>query len=74
VAKREGNQPKRKNGIAIHKAERSWTSEMEKQSLVFVKPVFYLLFFQYSLTIIFWDINVYPVMLEVCDMLFIFIL
>jgi hypothetical protein len=30
---REWNQPKRKKCVAVNKAERSWTSDMEMQSL-----------------------------------------
>ena len=44
------------------------TSDMEMQSLEFAQLVFGLALVQYFLTMTF--CNVYPVMLEVCDLLF----
>ena len=43
---------------------------MEMQSLEFAQLVFGLALVQYFLTMTFWNGNVYPVMLEVCDLLF----
>ena len=40
---------------------------MEMQSLEFTHLVFGLALIQYFLTMTFWNGNVYPVMLEVCD-------
>ena len=45
---------------------------MEVQSLEFAQLVFRLALAQYFLMITFWNGNVYPVMLEVCDVLFYF--
>jgi hypothetical protein len=69
AANREWNQPKRKF-VKVNKAERSWTSDMEMQSLEFSPLVFCLALIQYFLTMKFWNGNVYPVMLEVCGLLF----
>jgi hypothetical protein len=46
------------------------TSDMEMQDLEFVQLAFGLAFVQYFPTVTFWNGNVYPVMLEVCDLLF----
>ena len=46
---------------------------MEMQNLEFAQLVFGLAFFQDFLTMSFWNGNVYPLMLEVCDLLFYFI-
>ena len=43
---------------------------MESQSLEIAPLVFGLTLVQYFLTMTFWNGNVYPVMLEVCDLLF----
>ena len=40
AANREWNQPERRNCIAANKAERSWTSDMEMQSLEFAQLFF----------------------------------
>ncbi len=45
---------------------------MEMQSLEFAQLVFSLALVQYSLTMAFWNSNVYPVILEVRDLLLIF--
>ena len=63
-ANREWNQSKRKKFVAVSKDERSWTLDMEMKNLKFTPLV------QYFLTMTFWSGNVYPVMLEVCDLLF----
>ena len=64
AANREWNEPKRRKCVAVNKAERSWTSDMETQSLEFVQLVFILI--QYFLTLLFWDGNVYSVILRDC--------
>ena len=46
------------------------TSDIVIQSLEFAQLVFCLALVQYFLTMTFWNGNVYPVMLEVCDLLF----
>ena len=46
------------------------TSDMEMQSLEFAQLVFGLALVQYFLTMMFWNGNICPVMLEVCDLLF----
>ena len=46
------------------------TSDMEVQSLEFAQLVFYLALVQYFLTKMFWNGNMYPLMLEVYDLLF----
>ena len=46
------------------------TSDMEMQSLEFAQLVFGLAVVQYFLTMMFWNGHIYPVMLEVCDLLF----
>jgi hypothetical protein len=43
---------------------------MEMQSLKLAQLVYGLALVQYFLTMMFWNGNVYPVMLEVCDLLF----
>jgi hypothetical protein len=50
AANREWNQPERRNCIAANKAERSWTSDMEMQSLEFAQLIFGLALVQYFLT------------------------
>jgi hypothetical protein len=50
AANREWNQPKRKNYAAVNKAGRSWTSDMEMQSLDFAQLAFSLAFVQDFLT------------------------
>ena len=49
------------------------TSDMEMQNLEFAQLALVLLFSQDFLTMLFWNHNVDPVMLEVCDLLFYFI-
>ena len=46
---------------------------MEMQKLKFVQMVFFLALAQDFLTTVFWNGNMYLVMLEVCDLLFDFI-
>ena len=46
------------------------TSDMEMQSLEFAQLVFCLALVQYFLTKMFWNGNMYPLMLEVYDLLF----
>jgi hypothetical protein len=46
---------------------------MEMQNLEFAQLALVLLFSQDFLTMLFWNHNVDPVMLEVCDLLFYFI-
>ena len=46
---------------------------MEMQTLEFAQLAFGFAFFQDFLTMSFWNGNVYPLMLEVCDLLFYFI-
>ena len=46
------------------------TSDMEMQSLEFAQLAFGLALVQCFPTMRFWNGNVYPVMLEVCDLLF----
>ena len=61
---------------AVNKDERSGdlksilTSDMEMWSLEFDQLIFGLTLVQYFLTVMFWNGNVHPVMLEVCDLLF----
>jgi hypothetical protein len=43
---------------------------MEIQSLEIAPLVFGLTLVQYFLTMTFWNGNVYPVMLEICDLLY----
>ena len=43
---------------------------MQSLELEFAQLVFGLALVQYFLTMTFWNGNVYPVMLEVCDLLF----
>ena len=45
---------------------------MEMQSLKLAQLVYGLALVQYFLTMMFWNDNIYPVMLEVCDQLFYF--
>ena len=56
----------------------SWRPEesidIQMLSLEFAQMVFGLAVVQYFLTMAFWNDNVYPVMLEVSDLLFILIL
>ena len=73
AAEKEGNQPKRKNCVAVNKDEKSWTLVVEMQSLEFAKLVFGITLFRYFLTITIWNGSVYPLMLEICDLLFDFI-
>jgi hypothetical protein len=47
--------------------------EMELQSLYFDQLLFGLALVQYFLRMTFWKGSVYPVMLEVCDLLFYFV-
>ena len=44
--------------------------DMEIQSLEIAPLVFGLTLVQYFLTMTFWNGNVYPVMLEICDLLY----
>jgi hypothetical protein len=67
---RDWEQPKRKNCVAVNKAERSWTLVMEMQSLKFTQLGFGLALFRYFLPIMIWNGSVYPLMLETCDLLF----
>ena len=69
----EWNQPKRNNCVAVNKTEKSWTSDMEMQNLEFAQLAFGFAFFQDFHTMSFWNGNVYPLRLEVCDLLFDFI-
>ena len=70
----EWNKIKRKNCVAVNKAERSWTSDVKMQSLEFAQVTFGLALIQYFLTVMFWNGNVYtvPSYVEVSDLLFYF--
>jgi len=59
AANREWIQPKRKNCVAVNKAERSWTSDMEKHSLEFAQQIFGLALVQYFLTMMFFGMAIY---------------
>ena len=43
---------------------------MEMQSLEFAQLAFGFALIQHFLTMMFWNGNVYPVMLEICDLLY----
>jgi hypothetical protein len=47
-----------------------FTSDTEMQSFEFAQMVFGLALVYYSIIMMFWTSNIYPVMLEVCDLLF----
>jgi hypothetical protein len=63
-------EPPEEKVAVVSKAERSWTSEMEMQSLEFFQLVFGLALAQYFSTMMFWNDNVYPVLLNGYDLLF----
>jgi hypothetical protein len=84
---RDWNQPKRMKFVAakcqicqqqskrmkgVEDLKNTLTLVMEMQSLEFVQLAFGLASVQYFLTMVFWNDNVYPVMLGVCDLLFLF--
>ena len=68
AANREWYQLKRKNWAAVNKDENSWISGMEMQNLELAQVVLVLVW--YLLTMTFWNHNIYPAVLEVCDLLF----
>ena len=55
---------KGKNCVIVNKVERRWTSDTQLQSLEFAQLVFGLTLVQCFLTMMFWNGNVYPLMLE----------
>ena len=68
----ETAQEEKNNMFVVNKAERSWKSDMEIQSLEFAQLVFGLALGQYFFTMMFRNGNVFPVMLEVRHLLFYF--
>ena len=59
------------NCTAVNKTERSWTSDLGIQSSESAHLDFGLALVQ-CFSIKFWNGNIYPVMLEVCELLFAF--
>ena len=77
AANREWNQPKRKKFVAVNTNERSWRSE---ESFVIthgdaelrVCPASFWPYFGPVFPHLFWNGNLCPVMLDVCELLFYF--
>jgi hypothetical protein len=69
--------PKRKNCAAVNKAEKklkknlkiTFISDMEGQSSESLSLVFGFTLIQYFLSMTFWNGNIWPVILEVCEQL-----
>jgi hypothetical protein len=63
-------QPTKMKGVVNLKS--ALTSNMEMQCLEFAQLVSYLALVQYFLNMRFWTGNIYPLMLEGCDLFFLF--